>query len=365
MLELHVVGVDAEARALLLSDRTDGRGGRFWVQLDDEFVAVVDQAIVAAAQPRPSARRSSGPGASPMPYPGLPDPPAPAESWHGEDRPGRGLPTAHPAARPGAGPASSLSPREIQARLRQGRTLKEVAEEAGVGVEWIDRFSGPVLAELRAAVEWAGALRLSTPRKGESALNLAEAVRRNLLRRGVRLTDAEIASRWSASHQDGGQWAVRFDYVSRQRPFRAEWLVDLHSRTLRAVNPLAAQLGFAEDASTAPEWVTPEPAPTRTVPAGARGRPAARAAPAKADPEAGGGRVAATTRVPPGARATLPAGGAGKAAKRVAAPAPGKDTGVTGDPPPPRRTRRAPGAAPDAPTSPKPPKSAPPSRRRR
>src|SRR5450759_1817170 len=42
---------------------------------------------------------------------------------------------------------SSLTPREIQARLRAGESPEDVAQAAGVPVERVTRFEGPVLAE--------------------------------------------------------------------------------------------------------------------------------------------------------------------------------------------------------------------------
>src|SRR5215472_16670892 len=42
---------------------------------------------------------------------------------------------------------SQLRPRDIQARIRAGATAEEVAEFAGLPVERVRRFEGPVLAE--------------------------------------------------------------------------------------------------------------------------------------------------------------------------------------------------------------------------
>ena len=42
---------------------------------------------------------------------------------------------------------SSLRPREIQARIRAGESLEEVARDAGMPVERVQAFAGPVLAE--------------------------------------------------------------------------------------------------------------------------------------------------------------------------------------------------------------------------
>src|SRR3954471_7860149 len=42
---------------------------------------------------------------------------------------------------------SQLSPREIQARIRSGQTPEEVAEDAGISVERVERFASPILHE--------------------------------------------------------------------------------------------------------------------------------------------------------------------------------------------------------------------------
>ena len=48
---------------------------------------------------------------------------------------------------------SALSPREIQSRIRSGATVEEVAAEAGVGVDQVEPFAVPVLAELDHIIE--------------------------------------------------------------------------------------------------------------------------------------------------------------------------------------------------------------------
>jgi hypothetical protein len=51
---------------------------------------------------------------------------------------------AHPVKE---APLDTLSPREIQSRLRSGATVAELAEESGMDAVAIERFSGPPLAE--------------------------------------------------------------------------------------------------------------------------------------------------------------------------------------------------------------------------
>uniref|UniRef100_UPI0012FABCFD septation protein SepH n=1 Tax=Sedimentibacter sp. B4 TaxID=304766 RepID=UPI0012FABCFD len=41
---------------------------------------------------------------------------------------------------------SALTPREIQARVRAGQSLEDVARAAGMDVGWVEPFAGPVIA---------------------------------------------------------------------------------------------------------------------------------------------------------------------------------------------------------------------------
>src|SRR4051812_25583398 len=69
---------------------------------------------------------------------------------------------------------SALSPREIQARLRAGEATEDVAAAAGVPVEHVRKFEGPVRDERLHVVE---AARAAIPRRegwvGSTALGTA------------------------------------------------------------------------------------------------------------------------------------------------------------------------------------------------
>ncbi|QCV95128.1 DUF3071 domain-containing protein [Acidipropionibacterium acidipropionici] len=58
-----------------------------------------------------------------------------------------------PPGREGLEMDSALSPREIQARIRSGASVDDVAAEAGVSTEQVEPFAVPVLAELDHVVE--------------------------------------------------------------------------------------------------------------------------------------------------------------------------------------------------------------------
>lgn len=190
------------------------------------------------------------------------------------------------AGSPGTGSSRSpcrLSPREIQARLRNGLTVAEVAVEAGVDAEWIDRFAPPILAEKASALQRACALTLTSDRKGVSAAPLGVALARNLEERGIRPLPGFEA--WSAHLHHDKTWVVRYSYRSRGRNLEVEWLADLAAGELGARNRLASDLGWldpdldsprADPTGAGPESTSASRTPSQPAPAptyGARRRP--------------------------------------------------------------------------------------------
>ena len=62
---------------------------------------------------------------------------------------------------------SSLSPRDIQTRIRGGETLEDVARVAGIPLDRVERFAAPVFAEREHIA--AQAMSSSVRRKGETS----------------------------------------------------------------------------------------------------------------------------------------------------------------------------------------------------
>jgi len=146
-------------------------------------------------------------------------------------------------------PQSSLTPREMQARLRAGSTLAEVARDAGIDEAWVEPFAVPILAERAEVVSRARQMTLSKARLGESAEPLGAAVRWNLAGKGLGLPQDTFDAAWTAWNVANGSWIVRFSYMSRRRTQSAEWEVDLRAREVVARNRLASELGYVEPAS--------------------------------------------------------------------------------------------------------------------
>ncbi|MGH9130753.1 MAG: septation protein SepH, partial [Acidimicrobiales bacterium] len=139
---------------------------------------------------------------------------------------------------------SFLSPREIQARLRAGFSIAEVAQEAGVEESWVERFAPPVLAEREQVVNRGRDLVFSRPRAGPSALSLGDSVRFRLEARGVRLLEDAFDGGWSAQHLESTRWILgfRFDHDGEEQA--AEWEVDFSEGTLAGLDKAASALAY-------------------------------------------------------------------------------------------------------------------------
>lgn len=189
MQELRLVGVHEDGRYLLLSAAD---GTRFRVALDDDL--------------RVAARgRRSGPGTS--------------------------------------GPAPS-SAREVQALIRTGLSVEEVAERAGWPISKVTVFAAPVLAERRHVAGRAAAVRLRT--EGGDSERLSTRVERRLEGRGVHAEDVE----WDSGRDDTGAWQVHIDFVAGGRERRAGWRFDPLSEHVQPLDDEARWLTEEDDRTT-------------------------------------------------------------------------------------------------------------------
>ncbi|ADG74595.1 DNA-binding protein [Cellulomonas flavigena DSM 20109] len=135
--------------------------------------------------------------------------------------------------------AGALSPREIQSRIRAGATAQEVADAAGVPVEAVRRYEGPVLAEREYVAEQAQATRVG---RDSGAPLLGELVTDRLAARGV-----DVASlSWDAAREGTGPWAVLARFVVADEPRVARWTYDPVRRTVVADEDEARWLSETE-----------------------------------------------------------------------------------------------------------------------
>ncbi|MGC5051018.1 septation protein SepH [Micromonospora sp. DT48] len=175
-----------------------------------------------------------------------------------------GTPTLAVAAAT-ADPVPSLSPRDIQARIRSGESAEDVARIAGVPVDRVLRYAGPVLQERAMLAQHARRTRL---KGAEKPTPLAEVVNGRLAQHGI---DTEKIS-WDAWRRDDGTWRIVATWPSGKATAQAAWDLDKTRQTVTPHDDMAQYL--------CAERPTPilgqEPAPERgghALPGPSRGEP--------------------------------------------------------------------------------------------
>jgi hypothetical protein len=144
---------------------------------------------------------------------------------------------------------SHLRPRDIQARIRAGASAEEVAQLAGIPVDRVRRFEGPVLAERAFMAE--RARKTPVRRPGENAgPQLGEAVQERLTLRGAEKDTVQ----WDSWRRDDGTWEVLLVYLVAGEPHSASWTYDPPRRLVQAVDDEARSLiGESDDLAASPE----------------------------------------------------------------------------------------------------------------
>ncbi|WP_367320356.1 septation protein SepH [Streptomyces sp. HUAS ZL42] len=144
---------------------------------------------------------------------------------------------------------SHLRPRDIQARIRAGATAEEVAQMAGIPVDRVRRFEGPVLAERAFMAERARKTPVRRPGENAAGPQLGEAVQERLLLRGAEKDTVQ----WDSWRRDDGTWEVLLVYRVAGEPHSASWTYDPPRRLVQAVDDEARSLIGESDDLAAPE----------------------------------------------------------------------------------------------------------------
>lgn len=139
---------------------------------------------------------------------------------------------------PVAGEAA-LRPREIQARIRAGASVAELAEIAGVSPSKIERYAHPVLLERSRAAELARASHPLTM-DGPSLATLGELVAECLVLRG----DVPADARWDSWKAESGQWMIQLSFHEGSTENFAHWRFrpGTHGGTTDPVDELGVEL---------------------------------------------------------------------------------------------------------------------------
>lgn len=100
---------------------------------------------------------------------------------------------------------STLSPRDIQARIRRGESPDQVAESAGVPTEQIEGFATPVLAERAYVAEQARSTTIRRRHATGPGILLGAAVDESVAQDGG--VPEDVA--WDAWRREDGRWTVQ------------------------------------------------------------------------------------------------------------------------------------------------------------
>jgi hypothetical protein len=178
-----------------------------------------------------------------------------------------------------------LSPKDIQARIRAGASVEQVAAASGADIARIQRFANPVLLERFRAAELATAAHPLLA-DGPAVLTLLETVTAALMARGL---EADRLS-WDAWRNEDSRWTVQLTWKAGRSENRSHFRFTpgAHGGTVTAIDdaaselidpdfkpplrPLApvAHIAFDEPATPA----DPQPQPEQQAVSSRRGKPA-------------------------------------------------------------------------------------------
>ncbi|WP_296104204.1 septation protein SepH [uncultured Corynebacterium sp.] len=136
-------------------------------------------------------------------------------------------------------PSVILTPREIQARIRGGESIEDLARSSGMSQGKIEPFAHPILAERERMTTVA---RQSHPvrQDGPSTLTLDDVLATAFTARGMDLSEAT----WNAYRNDARLWIITLTWTSGMSDVTAEWSYhsDGLSATTVARNEAATEL---------------------------------------------------------------------------------------------------------------------------
>jgi hypothetical protein len=132
-------------------------------------------------------------------------------------------------------PEASLSPRDIQARIRSGESAEDVARVANVPVDRVLRYAGPVLQERAMLAQHARRTKL---RSAERGTTLADVVDGRLAQHGV---DGDKIA-WDAYRRDDGTWRIVATWPSGKATAQAVWELDKTRQNVTPYDDMAQYL---------------------------------------------------------------------------------------------------------------------------
>ena len=134
---------------------------------------------------------------------------------------------------------STLRPKDIQARIRAGASVEQVASESGMAASRVERFAYPVLLERSRAADLA---QKGHPvrENGPAVMTLVEVVQLAFRARGHNYEQAE----WDAWKDEHGHWVAQLAWKAGRSSNAAHWtfLPDAHGGTVKPMDKAATDL---------------------------------------------------------------------------------------------------------------------------
>jgi len=132
-----------------------------------------------------------------------------------------------------------LSPKEIQARVRAGASVEQVAAASGSDIARVQRFANPVLLERYRAAELATAAHPLLA-DGPAVLTLLETIAASLLTRGL---EPDRLS-WDAWRNEDSRWTVQLTWKAGRSENRAHFRFTpgAHGGVVTAIDDGASEL---------------------------------------------------------------------------------------------------------------------------
>jgi len=175
---------------------------------------------------------------------------------------------------------SPLRPKEIQDRIRAGETAEEIADAAGVPIERVRRFEGPVLAERAYRAREAQGATIRRPGESGPGPRLGDIVAERLAAVGAVAEDVQ----WDSRKRGDNNWQVQLMFSIGGRPQLAEWAFDPRRRHVVPADDDAARLSLPEADLAELVPALRAPAPPRATVTPITSRLAATAVPPAAEP---------------------------------------------------------------------------------
>jgi hypothetical protein len=161
---------------------------------------------------------------------------------------------------------SPLRPKEIQDRIRAGETAEEIADAAGVPIERVRRFEGPVLGERAYRAQEAQGATVRSPGDSGPGPRLGDIVAERL----TALDASPEEAQWDSRKRSDSTWQVQLMFTAGGRPQMAEWVFDPRRRHVTPANDDAARLCLPEAELTAAGMPPRAPASATVTPIATR-----------------------------------------------------------------------------------------------